>query len=69
MPYLRQRGVGDVVPVPLSDWGFISPCQIQAGIDAAASGGSGGAGNSSLLTWAGLAVLGVILVSAFGGGD
>ena len=63
-----KRGVGDVVSVPMSDWGFISPCQIAAvnsGTVAAASTSD----NSTLGTWAWLAIIGVAIYATAKGGQ
>lgn len=53
----RKRGVGDVIPGPMSDWGFISPCAIAATNDAASAGTS--SSSSNLGTWAWIAIIGV----------
>jgi hypothetical protein len=63
----RKRGVGDVVPVPMSDWGFISPCSIAAENDAAANATP--TSSSSLGTWAWLALIGAAIYYATSGGD
>jgi|HubBroStandDraft_2_1064218.scaffolds.fasta_scaffold102628_4 hypothetical protein len=63
----RKRGVGAVVPVPMSSWGFISPCSIAAAQDAASSGSSASS-SSSLVTWGWVAALGILIYATTGGG-
>ena len=61
-----KRGVGDVVKVPFSSWGYVgSKCSAPDGSMISADGTS--SGSSSALTWAGLLVGGILLYSAFGG--
>jgi len=59
-----SRGMGAEVSVPISDWGFISPCSI-----AAASNSSGSGDGSSAVTWGILAAVGVLLFATFKGGN
>jgi hypothetical protein len=66
----RKRGVGDVIPVPMSDWGFISPCSIAAATDQAADAGTTTSTPSpSLGTWAWLALIGGAIYFATSGGS
>lgn len=60
--YIRGQGVGDVIPVPMSDWGLISPCAMAAAQDAAAAGTS--SSSSTLGTWAWVAIAGVAILAA-----
>ena len=78
-----RRGIGQVVQVPLSDWGMVSPCgspgstQTQGDICAPASsfpffGTADGQGNcqpASIAMGVGVfAAVAVFLYAAFGGG-
>lgn len=64
----RKRGVGDVIPVPMSDWGFVSPCAIAAAQNVAAAADSGPA-SSSLGTWGWVAALGILIYATSRGGN
>ena len=64
----RKRGVGDVVPVPMSDRGFISPCQIAA-VNSGTAAAASTSDNSTLGTWAWLAIIGVAIYATAKGGQ
>lgn len=64
--YVRGRGVGDVVPVPFSSWGYVgSPCTQADGSAAIADGVSGS--SSALSTLGSFILAGGLLWIAFGG--
>jgi len=63
--YVGRKGMGAEVSVPISDWGFISPCSIAA----ASSNSGSGDGSSSAVTWGILAAVGVLLFATFKGGN
>lgn len=64
-----KRGVGDVVSVPMSDWGLISPCQIAAVNTGTVAAASTSGGNSALGTWGWLIALGIVIYATAGKGN
>ncbi len=63
-----KRGVGAVVPVPFSTWGYVGgPCSSPDGSMISAMADSSGISSSTLSIGA-LILGGVLLYAAFGGG-
>lgn len=73
MAYVRRRGVGEVVPVPLSSWGLVgAPCVMGAAASLSIDPRCGGADSSStaldfISSPMGLGILAAVGVALYAG--